>query len=300
MTQALQQQPVAKARPPAPAVRNMIVCGDSETALSALPEGSVDLVLTSPPYHNARPEYATYATYQQYLDKIGRVMAECGRLLAEGRFLVVNSSPVLAPRQSRQEGSVRLPVPFDLHAIITDLGFDFVDDIIWEKPAGAGGATYRGARFAADRQPLQYKPAPVTEYIFVYRKHTAHLIDWNLRNCRDPKLAAQSRIADGYEATNIWRLAPVVSPEHPAVFPEGLSDRVVAYYSFKGDIVLDPFAGSGTVGASCVKQQRFFVLADSNPVYVEAIKRAAGRWLGKDAEMIECVGTDPIETGRLL
>ena len=58
------------------------------------------------------------------------------------------------------------------HRLFTKEGFDFIDDIIWVKPEGVGWATGRGRRFAADRNPLQYKPVPVTEYVLVYRKHT--------------------------------------------------------------------------------------------------------------------------------
>ena len=203
------------------AVASLILCGDSEASLATPPDGCVDLVFTSPPYFNARPEYACYDGYEQYLEKMRRVLSQCHRLLAEGRFLVVNSSPVIVQRLSRQGASRRLAVPFDLHAVITGIGFDFVDDIIWEKPAGAGSATQRGIRFARDRQPLQYKPAPVTEYVLVYRKQTDQLIDWNLRNCRDQSRLEASLVDDGYEVTNVWEFPPVSDPEHPAVFPRG-------------------------------------------------------------------------------
>jgi DNA modification methylase len=68
-----------------------------------------------------------------------------------------------------------------MHRLFIEEGYDFIDDIIWEKPEGAGWATGRGRRFAADRNPLQYKPVPVTEYVLVYRKRTDKLIDWNIR-----------------------------------------------------------------------------------------------------------------------
>ena len=84
------------------------------------------------------------------------------------------------------------------------------------EPAGATG---RGRRFAADRQPLQYKPVPVTEYVLVYRKRTDKLIDWNIRSHPDPEAVAASRIEDGYERTNVWRIKPSHSKQHPAVFP---------------------------------------------------------------------------------
>ena len=280
-------------------LRNTILLGDSESTLAELPAESVDLVFTSPPYFNARPDYTEYEAYEEYLAKMGRIIGQCHRLLAEGRFFVINIAPVLLRRSDRSRSSRRLAVPFDLHAVITRQKFDFIDDIIWEKPAGAGWATGRGRRFAADRHPLQYKAVPVTEYVLVYRKHTERLIDWNIRNHPDQQAVRDSRVADGYERTNIWKIPPSSSKEHPAIFPKELADRVVQYYSFRGDVVLDPFAGIGTVGESCAAAGRRFVLAEVSSEYVEGIKRRAVQWLGKDAETIHCVNTSRIRASRL-
>jgi hypothetical protein len=189
-------------------LRNTIALGDCEEILPELPAGSVDLVFTSPPYYNARPEYTDYVTYEEYLLKIRKVIQQVHRVLAEGRFFVMNISPVLIRRASRNEASQRIAVPFDIHRLFIEEGYDFIDDIIWEKPEGAGWATGRGRRFAADRNPLQYKPVPVTEYVLVYRKHTDKLIDWNIRAHPDPELVKASRIGDDYERTNIWRIKP--------------------------------------------------------------------------------------------
>ena len=178
--------------------------------------------------------------------------------------------------------------------MITAEGFDFIDDIIWEKPAGAGWATSRGRRFAVDRNLLAYKLAPVTEYVMVYRKHTERLIDWNIRSQADRDAVAASKVADDYERTNVWRLAPTSSPDHSAVFPRQLSDRIIAYYSFAGDTVCDPFAGIATVAHACICADRRFVLGEWSPRYVEAIKANLRRWMSDDAALVECVNTAPI------
>ncbi|MCA9941813.1 MAG: site-specific DNA-methyltransferase, partial [Anaerolineales bacterium] len=163
-------------------LRNTIACGAAEQILQDFPAESVDLIFTSPPYFNARPEYEDYISYEEYLLKMKQVIQACHRVLNEGRFFVINISPVLVRRANRSESSKRLAVPFDMHRLFIEEGFDFIDDIIWVKPEGAGWATGRGRRFAADRNPLQYKPVPVTEYVLVYRKHTRRLIDWNIRS----------------------------------------------------------------------------------------------------------------------
>jgi len=169
-------------------LRNTIAYGDCEEILQDLPAESVDLVFTSPPYYNARPEYTDYVTYEEYLLKLRKIIQNVHRVLAEGRFFVINISPVLVRRANRSEASKRIAVPFDIHRIFIEEEYDFIDDIIWVKPEGAGWATGRGRRFAADRNPLQYKPVPVTEYILVYRKRTTKLIDWNIRAHPNPEL----------------------------------------------------------------------------------------------------------------
>ncbi len=278
-------------------LRNTIIQGDSEFTLAELPAGSVDLVFTSPPYFNARPDYSEYDEYEDYLTKMGRVISQCARLLAEGRFFVINISPVLLRRASRSQASRRIAVPFDLHAVIVKEGFDFIDDIIWEKPEGAGWATGRGRRFAADRNPLQYKTVPVSEYVLVYRKQTDKLIDWNIRKHHDQDAVRESRIFGDYERTNIWRIPPAATKDHPAVFPVELAERVVRYYSFVGDVVLDPFAGIGTVAKACISNNRRFVMAEVSEEYVATMKRRLGKW-GVDAD-IHCMNTDPLENSKL-
>ncbi len=281
-------------------LRNTIALGDSERVLQDFPAESIDLIFTSPPYFNARPEYNDYVTYESYLEKLRQVIRACHRVLNEGRFFVMNISPVLIRRASRSESSKRIAVPFDVHQLFISEGFDFIDDIIWVKPEGAGWATGRGRRFAADRNPLQYKPVPVTEYILVYRKHTKRLIDWNIRTHPRQDLVAASKVADDYEKSNIWAISPTYDKEHPAVFPEELASRVITYYSFIDDVVLDPFAGSGTVGLAATKLGRRFVLIDVDAEYVNGIRERAKKWLGKDASDVLCVNCPTISVDDLL
>ena len=267
-------------------LRNTVGLGNCVDLMDEMPAGSVDLIFTSPPYFNARPEYSEYEEYEKYLFEMRQVIRRAHKILGEGRFFVMNTAPVLIRRASRNESSKRIAVPFDLHRIFIEEGFDFIDDIIWVKPEGAGWATGRGRRFAADRNPLQYKAVPVTEYVLVYRKQTDMLIDWHIRTHPDRQIVADSKIDDDYERTNIWRIQPATNSKHPAAFPLELAEKVIKYYSFKNDVVMDPFAGSGTVGAAAAKLGRRFVLFDINPDYIELIKGSVDSWLGKASENI--------------
>lgn len=262
-----------KKRPKISMLSNTIRMGDSEALLMDMPNECVDLVFTSPPYYNAKPEYAEYLSYEDYLLKMRKIIHQCARVLNEGRFFVLNVSPVLIRRASRNEASKRIAVPFDFHRIFIEEGFEFIDDIHWVKPEGAGWATGRGRRFAADRNPLQYKPVPVTEYILVYRKKSDKLIDWLIREHPDQQALQESKIEDGYEVTNVWKIIPAHNKNHPAVFPIELAEKVIKYYSIKNDVVLDPFAGTGTTGKAAIKLNRRFALLEQNGKYVNLMKK---------------------------
>ncbi len=273
-------------------MRNTIGLGDSEQLMSEMPSESVDLIFTSPPYYNARPEYADYITYEEYLLKIRKILHQSHRVLNEGRFFVMNISHVLIRRTSRSEASKRIAVPFDFHRIFIEEGFEFMDDIIWVKPEGAGWATGRGRRFSADRNPLQYKAVPVTEYVLVYRKKTDKLIDWWIRKHPKPENIEKSKIADNYEVTNLWKIHPAYSKQHPAIFPTELAEKVIKYYSFVEDVVMDPFGGIGTVAKAAIKNQRRFVHFEQSPKYMSVLLKELKDWASEKGNDVNCINCE--------
>ena len=86
---------------------------------------------------------------------------------------------LFVPRLSRAHSSKRYAIPYDIHPRLTDIGWEFIDDIVWIKPEYA--AKNRNGGFYQHRKPLCYKANSVTESVMVYRKKTDKLIDWNLR-----------------------------------------------------------------------------------------------------------------------
>lgn len=276
---------------PAP-IPNKVILGDCIKVLDNFPPDTAQLVVTSPPYYNAKTEYSEYVDYQEYLDFLRKVIIRCHSVLSEGRFFVINVSPVLIKRSSRNTSSKRIPIPFDVHRILDSVGFDFIDDIIWEKPEGAGWNIGRGRRFKADRQPLQYKPVTVTEYVLVYRKKTDKLIDWNIRNHYSRELVEDSKILGDYDVTNIWKIKPGVNKHHPAVFPDELVKKIIRYYSFKDDMVLDPFGGSGTVGRIAYELNRRFMLIDREPAYFDLMKKSLSDIVSNDIRIDYCTEND--------
>ena len=92
-----------------------------------------------------------------------------------------------------------------------------------------------------------------------------------------------------YEATNVWEIDPTVDRVHSAVFPAALCERVIGYYSMAGDLVFDPFAGSGTVGLTALRMERRALLAELDAAYVRRIQQRVGMQMrvGTTAELKE-------------
>ncbi|MDE0011642.1 MAG: DNA methyltransferase [Candidatus Poribacteria bacterium] len=261
-------------------LKNVIVHADVQEALKIIPEESIHLTFTSPPYYNAR-DYTIYQSYEAYLDFLTTIFKETHRITKEGRFFVLNTSPVIVPRISRAHSSKRYAIPYDIHPRLTDIGWEFIDDIVWTKPDYA--AKNRNGGFFQHRKPLGYKANSVTESVMVYRKKTDKLIDWNIRQY-DEETVEASRVMGEYEKTNLWHINPATDKVHPAVFPPELAARIVRFYSFKGDLVFDPFAGSGTVGHVALAHERHFLLCEKDAEYVERAKQLLDVALFTDAK----------------
>ncbi len=249
-------------------LENLIVHGDTQQILNYIPAESIQLTFTSPPYYNAR-DYSIYQSYDEYLNFLENVFKEAHRVTQEGRFLILNTSPIIIPRVSRSHSSKRYPIPYDIHHRLTEMGWEFIDDIIWVKPESS--VKNRNAGFLQHRKPLAYKPNAITEYLMVYRKKTDKLIDWNIRQYSNEQIE-KSKVKEKYETTNVWHIDPAFDKIHSAVFPLELCNRVIKYYSFVGDLIFDPFAGSGTLGKSALKLKRNFFLNEIKEEYIRRIK----------------------------
>ncbi len=106
-------------------LKNVMVQADVRQAIRLVPDESVHLTFSSPPYYNAR-DYTLYKSYDEYLAFLVGIFTEVHRITKEGRFFVLNTSPVLIPRMSRKHSSTRYLIPFDIHPLITKIGFDFI------------------------------------------------------------------------------------------------------------------------------------------------------------------------------
>lgn len=249
-------------------LKNTVVHGDVQEIIKYVPDESIHLTFTSPPYYNAR-DYSIYQSYDEYLNFLEQVFREVHRVTKEGRFFILNTSPIIIPRISRQHSSKRYPIPYDIHPLLIKMGWEFIDDIVWVKPEAS--VKNRNAGFLQHRKPLAYKPNAVTEMLMVYRKKTDKLIDWNIRQYSWDKVK-KSKVLGEYETTNVWHIDPTFDKVHTAVFPVELCNRVIKFYSFVGDLIFDPFAGSGTLGRAALNLNRNFFLTEKEGKYINRIK----------------------------
>jgi len=266
-------------------LRNTIVQGDVQEVLKSIPNESIHLTFTSPPYYNAR-DYSIYQSYNEYLSFLEKVFKEVHRVTKEGRFFVLNTSPIIIPRISRAHSSKRYPIPYDIHPILIKMGWEFIDDIVWVKPEAS--VKNRNAGFLQHRKPLGYKPNAISEMIMVYRKKTDKLIDWNISQYNWDKVK-KSKVADKYETTNVWHIAPSFDKVHSAVFPIELCNKVIKYYSFVDDLIFDPFAGSGTLGLAATNLNRHFFLTEKESKYINRMKE----YLNKNNSLFDLKNNQP-------
>lgn len=145
-----------------------LLIGDCCEPLKKIDDNNVHLIFTSPPYYNAR-DYVVYKSYQDYLDKMLQAMQACHRVLEDGRYIVINVSPVIVKRAGRDFESTRYPIAYDFHQILTQAGFEYIDDIVWIKPDYS--VPNRNAGYIGTQMPLSYKPNNITESIKIGRAH---------------------------------------------------------------------------------------------------------------------------------
>ena len=228
----------------------------SSENMSELPDRSVHLMVTSPPY-NVGKDYDDDLTHDQYMTLIGNVMRETFRVLVDGGRALVNVANL-----------GRKPY-IPLHAYIIEqaalAGFYMRGEIIWNKSAGAGVSTAWGSWMSPSNPTLR----DTHEYILVFQKAPFG---------RKPLDGRKSTIKkdEFLEFTrSVWAFAPQSAKQvgHPAPFPEELPRRAIELYTFSGEVVLDPFMGTGSAALAAVKNGRHFVGYDVSSDYLELARQ---------------------------
>jgi site-specific DNA-methyltransferase (adenine-specific) len=273
----------------APSFFDRIVVGDSRH-MAEVADNSVALVVTSPPYfagkayEEALGEGAIPATYLEYLEMLRDVFAECVRVLEPGGRIAVNVAN-LGRRPYRSLAA-------DITAILQDdLRLLLRGEVVWVKQRGASGSCAWGS-FQRPGNPVL---RDVSERVIVAAKGR---FDRAVPAPKRAKLglpSVSSITRDEFmEATlDVWEL-PAESASrvgHPAPFPVALPERLIHLYTYVGDVVLDPFMGSGSTAVAAVRTGRHFVGYDTDPAYVAA---ATDRALAERATATQTSGTSTV------
>ncbi len=211
-----------------------------------LPDNSIHLVVTSPPYFNAPFDYPDlFRTYDDFLDLITQVSKEVYRVVANGRIACFVTDDMLVRGE-------KYPVVADVTRLMQQAGFRYRDKIVWVKPKGYTRISRRSGVLLQHPYPMYFYPDNIQESILIFQKGR---FDYNVQKKILIK-KEESRIDVGQfnrEEWNlsVWRITNVLPKpgrieEGIAAFPDELPNRLIRLFSFQGETVLDPFVGSGT------------------------------------------------------
>jgi DNA modification methylase len=251
-----------------------IICGDSRD-MSRVPSNSVALVVTSPPYFAGKAyelelgERGIPATYVEYLQMLRDVFAECVRTLEPGGRMAINVANLGRKPFRNLAADVTTILQDDLRLLLRG-------EVIWLKQRGASG----NCAWGSFRKPGNPTLRDLTERVIIAGKGRF-----------DRAVSQKDRVAQGLphvatinadefmEGTlDVWEIPPerATVVGHPAPFPVALPERLIQLHTYAGDLVLDPFMGSGSTAIAAVRTGRHYVGYDTDQSYVDLATRRAG------------------------
>ncbi len=267
-------------------IADPFVCGDARK-MDELDDGSVALVVTSPPYFAGKKyeeelgREGVPSSYLEYLDLLRQVFAECKRKLEPGGRIAVNVANLgRKPYRSLSADVIKI-LQDDLHLLLRG-------EVIWQKGEGASGSCAWGSFRSAANPVLR----DLTERVVIASKGRF-----------DRALSPKEREARGLPFENtlssdefmaatldLWQIPPESAKRvgHPAPFPAELPGRLIRLYTYAGDLVVDPFMGSGSTLVAAAKLARRYVGYDLDPEYVEIARRR-----------VRAIGPAPVESAVL-
>jgi DNA modification methylase len=252
-------------------VADRLIVGDSRD-MRDVDDNSVALVVTSPPYFAGKEyelalgEGGIPEDYLQYLAMLSDVFAECVRVLEPGGRIAVNVANLGRKPYRSLAGDVTTILQDELALLLRG-------EVVWVKAKGASGSTAFGSYLKASNPVLR----DVTERVVVASKGRF-----------DRAIAARERSKRGlpHESTidkeeflastlDVWEIRPERARrvQHPAPFPVELPERFIQLYTYRGDVVLDPFLGSGSTAVAAARTDRRYVGFDLDPNYVEIARQ---------------------------
>jgi len=252
---------------------NKIIFGDSQN-MSELPDSSVHLVVTSPPYFNAPFDYPDmFENYTDFLHLMRSVAGEIRRVLDKGRIAALVVDDMLVDGK-------KYPVVADITKIFIERGFKYRDKIVWIKPEGYIRISRRSGVLLQHPYPMYYYPDNLQESILIFQNG-----DFDYKSIPDIVREKSKVSIEKYQEEkwylNVWNITNVLPNNNRlekgiAAFPDEIAYRLISLFSYKGETVLDPFLGSGTTIKVAVEQGRNAVGYEIDVELIEIIKQKVG------------------------
>ena len=245
--------------------KNTILCGDSETVLKDMPDNCIDMVFTSPPYNFGLDYEGNSDAYdwESYFDKLFAVLDQCIRVLKYGGRLIINVQPLY---------SDYIPSHHIISNHIMERKLIWRGEIMWEKNNYNCKYTAWGSWKSPSSPYLKY----TWEFLEVFSKG-------NLKKRGDSANADIDGDSFKKWVYGKWSIAPERNMKrygHPAMFPEELARRAMLLFSFRGDVILDPFMGAGTTCAVAKQNGRDYTGIDTVPEYCDTARMRLDSMLG--------------------
>ena len=254
-------------------ISDQIICGDCLEVMSRIPNETVHLAVTSPPY-NLGISYDNHddsLTYENYLEWMKKVWIETKRVLVSGGRFALNIAPT-SIKNFR-------PIHHDFSNQLREIGMTMRTEIIWYKQT-----MRRRTAWGSWKSPSNPHIVPSWEYVLVFCKDS-----WTLESdSKDADITNDEfmRFSDGF-----WYIPPESQRRgHPTPFPEELIYRLIKFYTYKGNVVLDMFGGTGTVAVVAQKTGRHFIHIDTSQKYCQIAEQRL-----KTARMLQ---EFPLSVGR--
>ncbi len=228
--------------------------------MSEIPDNSVHLMITSPPY-NVSKEYDEDLSLKEYLNLLQKAFSETYRILINGGRACINIANL-----GRKP---YIPLSDYISHIMINIGYRMRGEIIWNKAASASPSTAWGSWQSAANPTLR----DIHEYILIFSKG-----DYKRERhytAPDRKLDTITKEQFMEWTKSIWIMNAESAKKigHPAPFPVELPFRLIQLYSFTGDIIIDPFIGSGTTGIAALKSDRLFIGYETDEEYIKLAKK---------------------------
>jgi DNA modification methylase len=256
--------------------RHSLNLGDARRAMSRLSEGSIHLIVTSPPYwtlkeyRDSEGQMGHIEQYEDFLAELDKVWEHCFRVLVPGGRLVCVVGDVCLSRRKNNGRHTVVPLHASIQEHCRTLGFDNLAPIIWHKISNAVYEVENGSSFLGK----PYEPNAVIkndiEFILMQRKPGGY---------RTPEVPARVLSVISAETHKEWfqqiwtGLTGASTRHHPAPYPVDLAERLIRMFSFVGDTVLDPFLGTGTTTIAAAKSGRNSVGFEIDNHYFEMARK---------------------------